>query len=269
MLESIGEPSTFSQMIFVRHTFRFRLTGMALACALAIWIGAASSTALNAQEQPEITALNVPQDEAYLDAIWLSRIQNKLTYVDTTTGSIPMDGAKVQPPRPEAEPQSRVSWEDLSAIGMLSRILLFILLAVVIYIFVKHSGVLNGGFGKGGDFKSERTNGSGKPEPQIPLPEGNALIARLRQMPDKEEALVLLVGHTLDAAGRQNALRLRRSETAREFLARLPGNWPRLADLRRITMTEELVQFGGRPLADKTFEDCLRRAEPILNGVGA
>ena len=42
-----------------------------------------------------------------------------------------------------------------------------------------------------------------------------------------------------------------------------------MPDLKRIVMTEELVQFGGRELPESTFEDCLRRAIPILNGARA
>ena len=88
---------------------------------------------------------------------------------------------------------------------------------------------------------------------------------QLYQDEDRREALVLLIENLLPAAARQNSIRLGRSETAREIIRRLPHGWALLPELKRIVMTEELVQFGGRDLPERTFEDCLRRAAPILD----
>ena len=83
-------------------------------------------------------------------------------------------------------------------------------------------------------------------------------------MADREAAIVLLLQAALQEAATANGLRLSRSETAREFLRRLPPGWAHGSSLRRLVMAEELVQFGGRILAEETFEQCLHDAAPIL-----
>ncbi|MEO0911489.1 MAG: DUF4129 domain-containing protein [Pseudomonadota bacterium] len=224
---------------------------------------------VQAQEAPpRITLVEMPENPDYARSIRFSRLQSRLNYVEEASGPIPMDAAAgVNPPAPPSQSEAP-RLRDWTALEILSRVALLIVLALIAFAIVKHGGALTARFRNTGDGSSG--TGRGDPhavqEPAIPLPEADALLARLRAMPNREEALILLIGHTLEAAGRQNALRLRRSETAREFLNRLPVSWPRLADLRRITMAEELVQFGGRPLAENTFEDCLRRAHPILSG---
>lgn len=85
-----------------------------------------------------------------------------------------------------------------------------------------------------------------------------------RSMADRRAALVLLVRAALERAGAAVQLPLRRSETAREILRRIPGNWHHRAALGRLVAVEEGVQFGGRPLPEAVFAECLDHAAPIL-----
>lgn len=216
---------------------------------------------------PDITLIEVPENPDYARSVRLSRLQSRLNYVEETSGPIPMDAAANISVPETAEPSNSRPFE-WTAFEFLSRLALLIVIGLGLYALLKHGGFLTGKFRSPQDAHSASARdhvGNGH-QPDIPRPETEALFTRLRAMPDREEALMLLIGHTLEAAGRQHALRLRRSETAREFLNRLPAQWQSMTDLRRITMTEELVQFGGRPLPEKTFEDCLRRAYPILTG---
>lgn len=213
----------------------------------------------------DFTVLTAPQDPAYARAIRFHGIQSRLVYVDTLAGDIPMGSAlrlaATDGPRsPRNAPPVWPQW--------LSRGLLAATAAVLLLLLFRRSDTIRSWFARGrGRRRSQLGNTATAPDRDGgPTPETAALLARLRTLEPREQALVALIGYTLDAAARQNALRLARAETARDFLRRLPASWERLSDLRRIVMTEELVQFGGRPLPEKTFEDCLRRAEPILAG---
>ncbi|MEO0388493.1 MAG: DUF4129 domain-containing protein, partial [Pseudomonadota bacterium] len=89
-------------------------------------------------------------------------------------------------------------------------------------------------------------------------------LTALAALPERRLALVQLLALSLEAAAAQNGLRLRRAETAREFLRRLPPRWSGLEPLKALAMTEELVQFGGRPVEDTAFETALNQARSIL-----
>ncbi len=214
-----------------------------------------------AQDEPLLTPLDPPRSEAsrdYSDSIRFGRIQSELTYIDELNGPIPMDGAPpYRPPEPEADVEwqpGQFDWRFATALA--------VLLAVL--------ALLGAKFGRLGLLKAGPTQGrlaDRAGATTVALADTGPVadfLALIRSMPDREAALVMLLERSLDSAAHQNGLGIRRSETARETLRRLPGTWPRLSDLRRLIMVEELVQFGGRPLADDSFEDCLGRAAAIL-----
>lgn len=96
--------------------------------------------------------------------------------------------------------------------------------------------------------------------------DGRVLIGRLREMADRQEALVLLLRHALMSAGTACETRFARADTEREAFSRLPRTWglrPALADILRTT---ELAHYGGRSVADSEFEDALSKGEMILMG---
>ncbi len=225
------------------------------------------------QDRPPFTLIDLGQGEsaeAYEKSIRFSRIQSKINYIDDLYGEIPMDGA---PPFKKPEPQEPAELPSAGGLGEFNLGYSAALLAVVGilgYLLYKFSGGAGQRFANTNAAARDRrgqtqaSNGD-----DLDFADQSELIGKLRSMSDREAALVLLIEHTLSAAAESNRMRLGRSETARELLRRLPQNWSSLPDLRRIVMAEELVQFGGRALAEATFDDCLRRAAPILRGRAA
>ncbi|QHQ33888.1 DUF4129 domain-containing protein [Algicella marina] len=263
ILETKGNSGTVRRMFemaFANSFTRVR-TGLhfaAIGLALAVPAAAQENTATT------ITVIDPPRNQAYTGSLRFTRIDGRLSYVDEANGAIPMDAARITPPEPRKEVDASQIVRIWNGLETGSRIILLAILALLLYVAVKH-GRIAARFQRAeviGDANEVRQ----AEEAAVPLPEAQSFLQSIRAMKDREEALVKLIAYTLEAAGRQNSIPLRRSETAREFLNRLPSAWPSLPDLRRITMAEELVQFGGRPLAEKTFEDCLRRAENILRG---
>ena len=223
------------------------------------------ATGLSASAQESrITEHELSKNQQYLDAQGFSRLQTDLVYIDRLEGEIPMDGAPAyKPPEP---PPERV---DDRPVEITNQVLLGLILAIAIFLAWKFGrpvlerwGFVSRNIRRGHETWEARQVGP------VVVTDPD-LIARLRGMADREAALIQLLEAVLPAAAGANGMRLTRSETARELLRRLPASWPHMADLRRIVMTEELVQFGGRPLAEESFLDCLDRAVPILRGAAA
>ena len=217
----------------------------------------------NAQD---VKVLRITENPTYVRAVRFRNIQSELLYVDTMTGALPLDDMP-SPPTPAVTSDQPNAFTE-QVLENVTRVLLLGLTALLVYLVVKYGWRAKNGLLR------QRLNGNSSAElrahsdeaPTMTRTRTQELIAKLLDMEDREAALVELVHHILSAAADQNELRLGRSETARDFLQRLPRNWPPLTDMRRIIIAEELVQFGGRPLVARTFEDCLRRATPILDG---
>ncbi|MHA3914217.1 DUF4129 domain-containing protein [Halovulum sp. GXIMD14793] len=216
--------------------------------------------------------LQVEPDADYRASVRFRNIQSEMFYVDRNMGDLDLDGLP-DPPVDRSEElvrgdapvstRTRLS-ENIATIALIG------LLATLGYLAYKYGGRARDGFAR--PDKGRRNNRRSAPieeQRQIKRARTQELIARLLDMEDRHAAMVELIHHVLDAAATRHDLRLGRSETSRDFLRRLPEDWPYLADMRRIVIAEELVQFGGRPLITRTFEDCLRRATPILDEVQA
>ena len=207
---------------------------------------------------PVITAHDLPRNDRYAGRTRWSRLQTDITYVDRLEGEIPLDGRA--PPRPGPEDQGGP--EDLPTLKWLSRALLAAVAIVLVAVLWRYRHAILTRTGRDGAAATARGNAPAL-NAQSDGPDAR-LVDRLLAMADRRQALVLLTGAVLDAAARANGLRLGSAETAREFLRRLPGDWHHLSALKRLVMTEELVQFGGRPLPEPTFVSCVEAARPIL-----
>lgn len=212
-----------------------------------------------------MTGFDLPPDPAYEQAIRFSRLQSDLVYIDRLDGPIPLEGLPLGSGAEAPPGENDGGTELFEASQVISRVALGILALFLAVTLIKSRRGLMHRLGRSPVDGAGAGAGSEAPAiPDLPAENHMELIERLRAMKDREQALVALIEAALATAANQNRLRLGRSETARELLRRLPGSWPHITGLRRLVMTEELVQFGGRPLAETTFEDCLRRALPIL-----
>lgn len=212
-------------------------------------------------ERSVITAHDLPRSAEYARDVRFRRLQTDVIYIDRLEGEIPMDGRPLPPPEEERSDRGDASVSEFEGISQF--VLLALAVAAIVLLVRNWTAIrdrLTGAPAAGGRTENE-TAGSGEASASAPI---DGLLARLSGMEDRREALVLLLKAVLNAAARQNDLRLGRSETARELMRRLPRSWRHLDNARHLVMAEELVQFGGRPLPQPLFEDCLRRAAPIL-----
>ncbi|WP_112322438.1 DUF4129 domain-containing protein [Oceanibium sediminis] len=236
-------------------------TAAILACGLLL--GTAAAAPAQDTPAPRITPHEVTRNPDYMDALMLRRVQADITYIAELEGELPLDGLPLEPP---PEPADDVRDVDAQA-DLLGRIVVFGgLAALALLLFSKRAAL--GHLLGGGRARPDQARSAGK---QVDAPEESTptgLLTRLSRAKNREAALVELLEAVLSAAARANGLRVGRSETARELLRRLPRDWPHLGGLRTIVMTEELVQFGGRPLAPEAFRTCLHEAHPILRATG-
>lgn len=89
-------------------------------------------------------------------------------------------------------------------------------------------------------------------------------LSDLAGMDDPREALRLLLLMGLARAADANDIRLRRSLTARDVFARVPGAWRMRETLGAIVSRAELVLFGGRPFSHADLAPLIELAEPML-----
>ncbi len=236
--------------------------GLFLLCA-ATWATGALAQTQEVDQQTIITGHDVPRNATYVGQTRFQRLQGDIVYIDHLEGDIPMDGSPL-PPLPEPEEEGSEASDVPVVYKNTSRILLTIAAAALLWILIRNRQAI---FDRLSNTpRAPRSQGRAQkgPDSANPAPNADGLIARLRGMQDRRAALVLLLHAVLGDAARQNDLRLGRAETARELLRRLPQTWTHLADTRHLVMAEELVQFGGRPLPEPLFDDCLTRAEVIL-----
>lgn len=236
--------------------------GLFLLCTAILATNAPAQTQ-EVGEPTVITGHDVPRDATYARQTRFQRLQGDLVYIDRLEGDIPMDGSPLPPP-PEPEDEGSEGGDVPVVYKNTSRILLTIAAATLLWVLIRNRQAIFDRLSNTPRVPQAKGRTKKAPTSVDPAPNADGLIARLRGMQDRRAALVLLLHAVLGDAARQNDLRLGRSETARELLRRLPQSWTHLADTRRLVMAEELVQFGGRPLPEPLFEDCLARAEAIL-----
>ena len=236
---------------------------LAAACIGLVLLGGPG--AAQQSEEPEIRPYQLARNTDYEALVRFRRVQSELIYIDRLKGEIPMDGLALRkPPEPAVErDRDSLTGPELTSRG----ILLAGLLGLAILVWRNRSWLLLM-LGQTSS-ATPRAASPGNGAKAAPQPIDPTLLGRIRAMADREAAIVLLLQAALQEAAQANGLRLSRSETAREFLRRLPPGWAHGSSLRRLVMAEELVQFGGRALAEDTFEQCLHDAAPILRGAMA
>lgn len=145
-----------------------------------------------------------------------------------------------------------------------------ILLGIAFVIYQNSAGSLVS-FSKkpkdGSKTAKQRGSANGTSPDHTDLPKSDAaFLAGIEAMEDKQQALHLLSGRLIANASEKSGIRPGRSWTARESLRALPRTLVHLTDLRHINRQAELAWFGGRPVNDSVFDDCLTRARTMMRG---
>lgn len=237
----------------------------ALTLTLAIWPGGSAVMGQDTAVPPEITGFDLPSNPEYAARTRFSRLQTEVFYIDRLVGEIPMDGRPLPPRDDEADPDLPLPDRDQMAVARsISRIALAIGAGLLLWVLFRRRYEIMARLRGLSVTSTSAAPALRNAQPSAAEANSSGLIARLRGMEDRREALVLLLHAVLKAAARQNDMRLGRAETARELLRRMPTTWTHLGDARRLVLAEELVQFGGRPLPESLFEECLRQGETIL-----
>lgn len=211
--------------------------------------------------EPEDIQTTGPLNAAYQDAIWGTGIRAETIYLRPEATFTPTGNTEIKVPEAaehagDIDARERWFWA----------IVFTLVLAAIIYVFVRNAGGVAVSFRRTGDDpKAARTadgrNSGGGSGDQEGL---EAFLAGLAAMADKRAALILLAGRTLERAADANGLRLARAQTARDVLRALPREWEHLAALRRLLHEAEVVHFGGRGVPPLRWEACVAAARPIL-----
>ncbi|MEM9011648.1 MAG: DUF4129 domain-containing protein [Pseudomonadota bacterium] len=205
----------------------------------------------------------IPESEAgaeYAEVLRYSRVDRGLTYVGDPDAEISVEG-------PEAATNDLTLDED-SLRTLLIAVALAVL-GIVLLVFFRYGGLGSlSTLGASEDRPGRKARMAG-PETPGDLTPVERFLEEVAAVPDRRRALMLLANRALETTARLHRLRAARSRTGRDILRNVPTDWPHRAALHTIVELEELVQFGGRPLSEDRFADCLRTAQPLLQDQAA
>lgn len=226
---------------------------MTVTIALAIAL-AAPAAAAERLDGPSISGTG----RDYADMAARSRVEADVVFpghIDPSALAAPDAPEPVRRPSPRNFDRERWLWAGAITVALI----------VIVVLFIRYGGMTAIGFRRVRD--DGREGGDDDVQDVIAAEGGlSAFLDRLRGMADRPAALHLLIQGALERAGQLTGTRVLRSQTARDVMRRLPGDWPHCDALRRIVAVEEVVQFGGRPLSEPVFEECLALAEPLFEG---
>ncbi|PUB17483.1 hypothetical protein [Yoonia sediminilitoris] len=213
-----------------------------------------------AQEETTFLTPDIDPDGPYLQAVDGRRtVSTDLRYVDETS----LDLLTGDRPRAAARPTISPPSGPVFSLGSNGVFIIVALFAVLLFLFLK--------FGAGGALLRPDPNVEKKPRKRakawgLTAAEGSAgdILAQIRAMPSRREALILLLRHCLLQAADETNTNFRRADTEREALGRLPDGWRRYTQLKTILTKAELVHYGGRDIGDDEFEALLQNGAQIL-----
>jgi len=216
-----------------------------------------------AAQTPDPDAIDIPLGpggEEYRNTVGRSRIKTDLIYLRPEADeTLPRDAAKTAPVNPERS-------NELARYVMIA-ILAAILIGLVLFA-LQFAPATTISMSSPEDRSREGSRKRGKTGPandgQTGIGPGLDFLNELRNMSDREAALILLLKRALERALEINGMALGRSQTAREILRKLPKTWDHYSALSRLVVFEERVQFGGHDLPEPVFQESLVLAEPIF-----
>ena len=211
-----------------------------------------------AVSQDNTTYLEPPRGEvatSYQDAMPRA-VTHDTRYVDETNIDFLTSEAAPRPRRDLTLPTNGGS--------SLSVIIIALIIGGLLFVFLKYGGA-------GALFQAD-PNAQKKPKKKrakawgLTASEESAgdILAKIRAMASRREALILLLRHCLLQAADETDVFFLRADTEREAFSRLPNNWRRITQLKNLLHRTELVHYGGRDIADPEFETALTFGAQIL-----
>lgn len=227
---------------------------IAFVSGLLVW-----SAVAVAQMTPEDVEQVGQRDPDVQQAITWDRLQTEVIYLRPSAPFKPDEKVQIEVPDPPESPEE-VSREAKWTWGTI----FFLILVVIIAVFIMQGNRINVSFRN----TEERTRSTpakrtGRDAP-TDLPPLDGFLDRLARMPDRREALILLVGRALEQAATANGLTLARAQTARDVVRVIPNRWSHREPLRKLVREAEIVHFGGRDISEDRWRDCLDLARPMF-----
>lgn len=221
------------------------------AVCLILWAGGASA-------QDTTTFLDPPRDPAntFQQVVPAGRADSDIRYVDETNINL------ITGERPAVRRNDRLSMPRFAG-GDFSTIAVVLIVLALLFIFLK--------FGAGGMLLRADPNAPKKPRKRAKAwgltaadQSVSDIMAQVRAMASRREALILLLRHCLLQAADETETNFRRADTEREALGRLPDTWRRYRQLQSLMFQTELVHYGGRDIDDDAYETALGHGAQIL-----
>lgn len=163
------------------------------------------------------------------------------------------------------------SWLDQIPVGFVARLMFWTFIAIVaatlifaVYVIVRHAAA-----GRWSVRSVPSDSGHGRvvraeADAATPLPTLDAVLA----MDDLVVAIGALQRLGLEAAARATGTMLRRSETARDTLRRLPGNWPHREAVSVLVREAERVRFAGGGIDRARLDEIAGSLRGLLREAG-
>lgn len=237
-------------MIRIRQSFSF---GLIFLASLAFGMPGEA----NAQRAQLAEIDTGAPNEEYQEALSLIRVDTSVVYLRRGSPFDPLATRTVGVPeagRDGTVGQMRVTWI----------ITLTAVLAVILFLLVRYGNAVSVSFG---GVRNEQRGQKQRENSAMMVEETSSLSAfleRLLAMSDRREALFLLTGRALTVAADANALRIGRSQTARDVVRSVPEDWRHKSELQFLVRETEIVHFGGRPLHDDAWQSSVQAARTIF-----
>ena len=223
-----------------------------------------SGPVANAQMTTEDLIDPGPPDAEVERATGWERIQDDVRYLRPEAAFKPGEDIRVViPPKPAARDEAQAAEKWTTGLTVLA------IVVAVLVIFAMFGNRINVSFGKTSEKRRAQPDDREQPDLATQDVPRDGLLDHLAAMPDRRRALIMLTGHALTRAAKDNGLTLARAQTARDVLRILPRQWHHMDAMRRLVREAEIVHFGGRDVSEQTWSDCLAAARPIFGTAGA
>ena len=202
--------------------------------------------------------------DAYAEATGQQKLQRDTVYATEIEGKL-FTGRELPPDETEntSRQPSKPLFGNMNGAGVIVA-LLIIMGGLAAWLKFAGGGALLARAPKEGNAQAEGAPDGWAMSEQDAATSPTDLLTRLAQMSDRGAALVLLLRHSLLAAGAATQVRFARSDTERRAFARLPRDYVHGPQLSGILRTAELAHYGGRPVGEDEFANAIEAGRSIL-----